>query len=38
MVMESVSFAKEEAKRRQQTPVQIKAEEIRSQFQNNSHL
>jgi quercetin dioxygenase-like cupin family protein len=38
MVMESVSFAKEEAKRRLQAPVQIKAKEIRSQFQNNSHL
>ena len=36
--MESVSFAKEEVKRRLQAPVQIKAEEIRSQFQNNSHL
>ena len=38
MFMESISFAKEEAKRRLQAPVQIKAEEIRSQFQNNSHL
>jgi gentisate 1,2-dioxygenase len=38
MVMESVHFAKEEAKRRQQAPVQIKAEEIRAQFENNSHL
>lgn len=38
MVMESVSFAKEEAKRRLQAPVQIKAEEIRSQFRNNCHL
>ena len=36
--MESVSFAKEEVKRRLQAPVQIKAEEIRSQCQNNSHL
>jgi len=38
MFMESISFAKEEAKRRLQAPVQIKSEEIRSQFQSNSHL
>jgi gentisate 1,2-dioxygenase len=38
MMMESVRFAKEEAKRRSDAPVQIKAEEIRAQFQNNSHL
>ena len=36
--MESVSFAKEEAKRRLQAPVQIKAEEIRAQHANHSHV
>ena len=38
MFMESVSFAKEEAKRRLQAPVQIKAEEIRAQHANHSHV
>jgi gentisate 1,2-dioxygenase len=38
MVMESIRFAKEEAKRRLQAPVHIKNEEIRSEFKNNSHL
>jgi gentisate 1,2-dioxygenase len=38
MFMESVSFAKEEAKRRLQAPVQIKAEEIRAQHARHSHV
>jgi gentisate 1,2-dioxygenase len=38
MAMESVRFAKEEAKRRLEAPVQVKAEEIRAQFKNHSHL
>ena len=38
MFMESVSFAKEEAKRRLQAPVQIKGEEIRAQHANHSHV
>ena len=38
MFMESVSFAKEEAKRRLQAPVQIKAHEIRAQHVNHSHV
>jgi gentisate 1,2-dioxygenase len=38
MFMESVAFAKEEAKRRLQAPVQIKSEEIRAQHANHSHV
>jgi gentisate 1,2-dioxygenase len=38
MFMESVSFAKEEAKRRLQAPVQIKGEEIRAQHAKHSHV
>jgi gentisate 1,2-dioxygenase len=38
MAMESVRFAKEEAKRRLEAPVQVKGEEIRAQFRNHSHL
>lgn len=38
MAMESVRFAKEEAKRRLQAPVHVQSDEIRAQFQNNSHL
>lgn len=38
MFMESVTFAKEEAKRRSAAPVQIKAEEIRAQHAQHSHV
>ena len=38
MVMESVRFAKEEARRRLEAPVQIKAEEIAAQHAKNPHL
>jgi len=38
MFMESVAFAKEEAKRRLEAPVQIKSEEIRAQHANHSHV
>jgi gentisate 1,2-dioxygenase len=38
MFMESVAFAKEEAKRRLQAPVQIKSDEIRTQHANHSHV
>jgi len=38
MAMESVRFAKEEAKRRLHAPVHVPNEEIQVQFKNNSHL
>lgn len=38
MVMESVSFAKEEAKRRLAAPVQVKGEAVRAQHRDHSHV